>query len=41
MLSLSEEGQRLVVHLPADQAPAAALDDLNGRKPGPLRAVSG
>ncbi|MFF8967913.1 helix-turn-helix domain-containing protein [Streptomyces sp. NPDC014995] len=40
-LSLPEEGQRLMVHLPADEATATALDHLNGRKPGALRAVSG
>ncbi|MFH0179606.1 helix-turn-helix domain-containing protein [Streptomyces cacaoi] len=40
-LSLPEEGQRLVVHLPADESTAMALDHLNGRKPGGLRAVSG
>ncbi|WP_031078840.1 helix-turn-helix domain-containing protein [Streptomyces sp. NRRL S-118] len=32
---------RLVVHLPADDATAAALDRLTGRRPGALRAVSG
>jgi hypothetical protein len=31
--------QRLVVHLPADATTAAALDRLNGRHPGALRAV--
>jgi len=40
-LSLPEEGQRLVVHIPADEATATALDRLNGRRPGALRAVSG
>ncbi|MGW7090308.1 helix-turn-helix domain-containing protein [Streptomyces sp. NPDC054871] len=35
------DGQRLVVHLPADEASAAALDRLNGRRPGGLRAVTG
>ncbi|MEV8313152.1 helix-turn-helix transcriptional regulator [Streptomyces sp. NPDC059900] len=35
------DGQRLVVHLPADEASSAALDRLNGRKPGGLRAVTG
>ncbi|MEU0226046.1 helix-turn-helix domain-containing protein [Streptomyces sp. NPDC006284] len=38
-LALPEEGQRIVVHLPADDATAAALDRLNGRRPGALRAV--
>lgn len=33
--------QRLVVYLPADDATAAALDELTGRRPGALRAVSG
>ncbi|WP_430788649.1 helix-turn-helix transcriptional regulator [Actinoplanes sp. G11-F43] len=31
--------QRLVVFLPADEATAAALDRLSGRRPGALRAV--
>jgi transcriptional regulator with XRE-family HTH domain len=31
--------QRLIVHLPADAATAAALDRLTGRRPGALRAV--
>ncbi|MGW7071314.1 helix-turn-helix domain-containing protein [Streptomyces sp. NPDC054855] len=35
------DGQRLVVHLPADEATSAALDRLNGRRPGTLRAVTG
>ncbi|MGA4842668.1 helix-turn-helix transcriptional regulator [Streptomyces sp. G45] len=35
------DGQRLLVHLPADEATAAALDRLNGRQPGGLRAVGG
>ncbi|WP_329126507.1 helix-turn-helix domain-containing protein [Streptomyces sp. NBC_01465] len=35
------DGQRLVVHLPADEATSAALDRLGGRRPGALRAVSG
>ncbi|MFF2505544.1 helix-turn-helix domain-containing protein [Streptomyces sp. NPDC058067] len=35
------DGRRLVVHLPADDATAAALDRLNGRRPGALRAVNG
>lgn len=38
-LSLPEEGRRIVVYLPADDATAAALDRLNGRRPGALRAV--
>ncbi|MFS8197551.1 helix-turn-helix domain-containing protein [Streptomyces sp. CWNU-52B] len=40
-LALVDEGQRLVVHMPADEATATALDGLNGRRPGVLRAVSG
>ncbi|HEU4426640.1 MAG TPA: helix-turn-helix transcriptional regulator [Pilimelia sp.] len=32
--------QRLVVHLPADDGTSAALDRLNGRQPGALRAVT-
>jgi len=40
-LTLPEEGQRLMVHVPADEATAGALDRLNGRRPGALRAVSG
>ncbi|MEV5428726.1 helix-turn-helix domain-containing protein [Streptomyces sp. NPDC052701] len=38
-LALPEDGQRVVVHLPADDATATALDRLNGRRPGALRAV--
>ncbi|MGC0313997.1 helix-turn-helix domain-containing protein [Kitasatospora acidiphila] len=34
-----EDDQRLLVHLPADDATAAALDRLAGRRPGALRAV--
>jgi transcriptional regulator with XRE-family HTH domain len=37
----ADDDQRLVVHLPADDRTAAALDGLNGRRPGALRAVSG
>ncbi|MFD5587074.1 helix-turn-helix domain-containing protein [Streptomyces sp. NPDC057413] len=39
-LALPEDGQRLVVHLPADEATATALDRLTGRRPGALRAVA-
>ncbi|MET9578032.1 helix-turn-helix domain-containing protein [Streptomyces massasporeus] len=39
-LALPDEGQRLIVHLPADDATAAALDRLHGRRPGALRAVA-
>lgn len=35
----ADDDQRLVVHLPADAAAAAALDHLTGRRPGALRAV--
>ncbi|MFB6856563.1 MmyB family transcriptional regulator [Streptomyces sp. NPDC001939] len=35
------DARRLVVHLPADDATAAALDRLSGRRPGALRAVNG
>ncbi|MCZ4123604.1 helix-turn-helix domain-containing protein [Streptomyces sp. H39-S7] len=37
----ADDDQRLVVHLPADDATSAALDRLTGRRPGALRAVSG
>ncbi|MFG3033684.1 helix-turn-helix domain-containing protein [Streptomyces sp. NPDC048253] len=40
-LAFPDEGQRLVVHMPADEATGRALDRLNGRRPGMLRAVSG
>jgi transcriptional regulator with XRE-family HTH domain len=33
------DGQRLVVHLPADESTSDALDRLAGRRPGALRAV--
>ncbi|WP_327351728.1 helix-turn-helix domain-containing protein [Streptomyces sp. NBC_01304] len=40
VLELPEsDGQRLRVLLPADEATSAALDRLNGRRPGTLRAV--
>lgn len=35
------DGQRLIIHLPADDATSTALDRLNGRRPGALRVVSG
>ncbi|MFI6688272.1 helix-turn-helix domain-containing protein [Streptomyces sp. NPDC050485] len=35
----ADDDQRLIVHLPADEATAAALDRLTGRRPGALRAV--
>ncbi|MFP3991753.1 helix-turn-helix transcriptional regulator [Streptomyces sp. E11-3] len=35
-----DDDQRLIVHLPADPATSQALDHLNGRHPGSLRAVS-
>ncbi|MBF6355049.1 helix-turn-helix domain-containing protein [Nocardia higoensis] len=37
----ADDAQRLIVHLPADEASAHALDRLAGRRPGGLRAVSG
>jgi transcriptional regulator with XRE-family HTH domain len=37
----ADDGQRLVVHLPADAATAAALDRLNGPRAQPLRLVAG
>ena len=39
-LALPNDGQRLIVHLPADDATVDALDRLNGRRPGALRAVN-
>ncbi|QKW23338.1 helix-turn-helix domain-containing protein [Kitasatospora sp. NA04385] len=36
----ADDDQRLLVHLPADPATAAALDRLAGRRPGALRVVS-
>ncbi|MGP4112777.1 helix-turn-helix domain-containing protein [Streptomyces sp. 4N509B] len=39
MLTLPEDDQRLVTYLPADDATAAALDELTGRRPRALRAV--
>ncbi|MFF4352005.1 helix-turn-helix domain-containing protein [Streptomyces sp. NPDC001530] len=38
-LALPDDGLRMIVHLPADEATAVALDRLNGRQPGALRAV--
>lgn len=37
----ADDDQYLMVYLPADDATAAALDRLNGRVPGSLRAVAG
>ncbi|MFE9323216.1 helix-turn-helix transcriptional regulator [Nocardia sp. NPDC052278] len=37
----ADDDQQLIVYLPADDATAAALDALAGRRPGGLRAVSG
>ncbi|WP_405014787.1 helix-turn-helix domain-containing protein [Kitasatospora sp. NBC_01539] len=37
----ADDGLRLVVHLPADDRTAAALDRLAGRRPGALRALAG
>ncbi|MFG1998551.1 helix-turn-helix domain-containing protein [Spirillospora sp. NPDC048911] len=40
-LELTEtDAQRLVVHLPADDATSTALDHLTGRQPGALRVVN-
>ncbi|MGW0494075.1 MmyB family transcriptional regulator [Streptomyces sp. NPDC003007] len=39
-LTLPDDGQQVVIHLPADDVTAAALDRLNGRRPGALRAVA-
>ncbi|WP_405879032.1 helix-turn-helix domain-containing protein [Streptomyces sp. NBC_01136] len=41
MLTLPDDGYRMVVHVPADDVTASALDRLNGRQPGALRAVRG
>ncbi|NWF29378.1 helix-turn-helix domain-containing protein [Streptomyces sp. PKU-EA00015] len=35
----ADDDQRLLVHLPADEATARALDTLTGRRPGALRAL--
>ncbi|WP_174189242.1 helix-turn-helix transcriptional regulator [Nocardia barduliensis] len=37
----ADDDQRVIVYLPADDATAAALDALDGRRPGGLHAVSG
>lgn len=37
----ADDDQRLIVHLPADEAASTALDRLNGRRPRALRVVSG
>ncbi|MEU3793940.1 helix-turn-helix domain-containing protein [Streptomyces fructofermentans] len=37
----ADDDQRLIVHLPADDATSTALDHLNGRRPGALRVLSG
>jgi hypothetical protein len=39
-MRLADEGQRLVVYLPADEATSAAFDQLAGRFPGALRPVA-
>ncbi|GAA4422443.1 helix-turn-helix transcriptional regulator [Georgenia halophila] len=42
VLEMPDAGdQRLVVHLPADDATCTALDQLAGRRPGALRTVGG
>ncbi|WP_167466804.1 hypothetical protein [Nocardia brasiliensis] len=35
----ADDDQSLIVHLPADDATATALDAMTGRRPGALRAV--
>jgi transcriptional regulator with XRE-family HTH domain len=35
----ADDGQRLMVYLPADEAASAALDQITGRRPGALHAV--
>ncbi|QGV80053.1 helix-turn-helix domain-containing protein [Streptomyces ficellus] len=35
----ADDDQRLIVHLPADETTATALDRLTGRRPGALRSV--
>ncbi|WP_019930577.1 helix-turn-helix domain-containing protein [Nocardia sp. BMG111209] len=37
----ADDDQHILIQLPADEATAAALDALHGRRPGALRAVSG
>jgi hypothetical protein len=37
----ADDDQRLMVYLPADEATAAALDRLTGRRPYALHAVAG
>ncbi|MFF5992755.1 helix-turn-helix domain-containing protein [Prauserella flavalba] len=37
----ADDDQRLLVYLPADEATGIALDQLTGRRPGSLRAVTG
>ncbi|OQS13864.1 transcriptional regulator [Nocardia donostiensis] len=37
----ADDDQQLIVYLPADAATSTALDELTGRHPGALRAVSG
>jgi transcriptional regulator with XRE-family HTH domain len=39
--TLDSEGHHLIIYLPADDASSAALDRLNQRRPGALRAVRG
>ncbi|MCW2915797.1 MAG: DNA-binding protein [Actinomycetia bacterium] len=39
--TLDTEGQHLIIYLPVDDATSAALDHLNQRQPGALRAVRG
>lgn len=37
----ADDDQQLIVYLPADDATAAALDGLAGRRPGALRSITG
>jgi transcriptional regulator with XRE-family HTH domain len=39
-MRLADDGQRMLVFLPADDATARALDQLSGRYPGALRSVA-
>ncbi|MEU5847250.1 helix-turn-helix transcriptional regulator [Saccharopolyspora shandongensis] len=41
IVELPDVDQRMIIYLPADEATSAALDRLDGRQPGALRAVSG
>ncbi|MEV0082101.1 helix-turn-helix transcriptional regulator [Saccharopolyspora sp. NPDC050642] len=41
IVELPDVDQRMIIYLPADEETSAALDRLDGRQPGALRAVSG